>query len=57
MKKRYISPEAEVVFINMKQHLLSGSPDKIYKDEVVDDFNDLEAPGMNNDVLDFISKF
>ena len=57
MKKKYISPEEEVVFINMKQHLLSGSPDIIHKDEEVDDFNDLEAPGMNGDVLDFISKF
>ena len=57
MKKKYISPEEEVVFINMKQHLLSGSPDIIHKDEEVDDFKDLEAPGINGDVLDFISKF
>ena len=46
MKKKYFSPETEIVYIKMNQTLLAGSPTDI-KDDNVDDFNDLLAPGMD----------
>lgn len=52
MKKIYIKPEVEEVIILHRQSLLAGSPD--IKDKDVDDFDDLLAPGMDNDPVNLI---